>query len=443
MLSSFRHFGRRCWLLLLLSLLAGRPAAAHPMPNSVLLLRVHPQRIEADARIPLSELQPAFGHAVGDSAAAVLPHYGPLLRQYLARHIRLQSPDGRYWAVQVGPLGVRHQQNPLNGPYDELTAQLTMRPPTGADVRRFVLRDDAVLHQVVTHKILVAVRQDWATGQVSAADSAAAQVGVIELDVVNSVIPPLAVNLAEGSAWTGFAAMVQLGTRHIAEGTDHLLFLLALLLPAPLLVAAGGRRWGGFGGTRYSLRRLLLLVSAFTVGHSLTLLLGTLGWVRLPTQPVEALIAVSILVAAAHAVRPLFPGREAWVAAGFGLVHGLAFASTLAQLHLEAGPLVLSLLGFNLGIELMQLLVVACTVPWLLLLACTPYYRYGQVAGAAGAGAAAAAWLAERLSGQGNPLTRALTGVEAYAPWLLAALAIVAVLLHQHSRQLMRAAKLP
>lgn len=307
-------------------------------------------------------------------------------------------------------------------------ATLRLTPPPGAEVRRFVLRDDAVLHQVVTHKILVAVRQDWATGQVTT-EAAPAQVGVIELNIVDNIIPPLAVNLAAGSAWTGFAAMVQLGTQHIAEGTDHLLFLLALLLPAPLLVRFG--RWGKFGGVRYSLRRLLGLVSSFTAGHSLTLALGTLGWVRLPTQPVEALIAVSILVAAAHAVRPLFPGREAWVAAGFGLVHGLAFASTLALLHLEAGPLVLSLLGFNLGIELMQLLVVGLTVPWLLLLARTPSYRYVRLGGAALAGVAAAAWLAERLSGQANALTRALAGAVPYAPWLLAALAGAAVVLYQ------------
>jgi HupE / UreJ protein len=93
----------------------------------------------------------------------------------------------------------------------------------------------------------------------------------------------------------------------------------------------------------------LRIVTAFTLGHSLTLLAGALGWLRLPGQPVEILIAVSILVSAAHAQRPLFPGREAQVAAGFGLVHilvhGLAFTGTLAGLHLSAGPLALSILG--------------------------------------------------------------------------------------------------
>jgi hypothetical protein len=234
------------WLLLLVSLGRVSEVAAHPMPNSVVLLTVHAHRMDAAVQIPLTELQPAFGHAVGDSAAHLVARLGPALRAYLTQHIKLQSPDGRFWAVAVGALGVQETQNPMTGPYRELTAQVQLLPPAGADVRQFVLRYDAVIHQVVTHKILVAVRQDWAAGQV-ADDAEPVQVGVIELDVRNNVIPPLAVNLATGSVWAGFRAMVQLGIRHIAEGTDHLLFLLALLLPAPLLLSKA-RRWGRFGG---------------------------------------------------------------------------------------------------------------------------------------------------------------------------------------------------
>ena len=423
---------QRHWLLVLWLALGSLGAvAAHPMPNSMVLLTVQAHRIEAAVQIPLTELQPAFGHAVGDSSAHLVARLGPELRAYLAQHIKLQSPDGRLWAVAVGALGVQQTQNPLTGPYRELTAQVRLVPPAGADVRQFLLRYDAVLHQVVTHKILVAVRQDWATGQV-AADAEPAQVGIIQLDVRNNVIPPLPVNLAAGSAWAGFRAMVQLGTQHIAEGTDHLLFLLVLLLPAPLLVA--GRRWGSFGGVRYGLRRLLLIVTAFTLGHSLTLLLGTLGWVRLPSQPVEMLIAGSILVSAAHAWRPLFPGREAWVAAGFGLVHGLAFAGTLVSLHLDAGPMALSLLGFNLGIELMQLFVIGLTLPWLMLLSRTPAYAWVRVGGAALAALAAAGWLAERASGRANSLGQTAGQVAAYAPYGLALLAGLALLLTWRQR---------
>lgn len=166
------------WLLLVLVGL-GLPlaAAAHPMPTSVVLLTVHPDRIEAEVQIPLNELQAAFGHAVNDSSARLVARLGPALRTYLAQHMHPESPDGRPWTVAVGALAVRETKNPINGTYRELTAPVRLIPPAGADVRRFVFRYDAVVHQVVTHKILVAVRQDWARGQV--ADTAVAQVGII------------------------------------------------------------------------------------------------------------------------------------------------------------------------------------------------------------------------------------------------------------------------
>jgi hypothetical protein len=417
-------------MLFLFSLIvAGLPTTsnAHPMPNSVVLLNVHADRIDADVQIPLSELQAAFGHAVNDSSAGLVARLGPQLRAYLSQHIRPQSADGRSWRVSVDGLAVHETQNTINGVYRELVAQVRLSPPAGEAVRQFVFAYDAVLHQVVTHKILVSVRQDWARGQV--AEELPVQVGVIELDIVNNRILPLSIRLEAGSIWTGFRAMVALGMQHISEGPDHLLFLLVLLLPAPLLVSGGaGRRlgWGGFGGVRYSLRRLLLIVTAFTVGHSLTLLVGALGWVRLPAQPVEILIAVSILVSAVHALRPLFPGREAWVAAGFGLVHGLAFAGTLANLQLDAGPMALSILGFNLGIELMQLVVIGLTIPWLLLLSQTPLYPAIRIGGAVFAGLAASAWVAERVSGRANGVTAFIEQAASWAPWLLAGLALLA-----------------
>ncbi|GAB4006338.1 HupE/UreJ family protein [Spirosoma migulaei] len=406
------------------------------MPNSVVLLNVHANRIDAELQIPLVELQSAWGHAVNDSSAGLVERLGPQLRAYMKMHIHPQSPDGRFWTVSVGKLTVHESQNPINGVYRELTAQVQMMPPSGEDVRQFTFHYDVVLHQVRTHKILVSVRQDWESGQLVEAEPV--QVGTISLDIVNDRILPLPINLASGSPWTGFTAMIKLGTQHIAEGTDHLLFLLVLLLPAPLLVV--GKRWSRFGGVRYSLRHILLIVTAFTIGHSLTLLLGAMGWVRLPAQPVEILIAVSILVSAAHAVRPLFPGREAWIAAGFGLVHGLAFASTLANLQLDMGPMALSILGFNLGIELMQLLIIGLAIPWLMLLSRTPTYRIVRLTGAFLAAIAALAWVVERITGQPNFLTKEVEQVASYAPYGLGVLALMALLL---SWRMKRANQLP
>lgn len=413
------------WLVLLL-LVPAAPVAlqAHPMPNSVVLLDIHPRRVEAEIQLPIPELQYAFGQVLGAHPETIIERFGPELRAYLRKHVRPRSPDGRPWTVRVGQLHLSQATQTDTGPYQEVVARLLLLPPPGASPRTFTFDYDAIVHQVVTHVVLVSVRQDWDTGRL--AGQPPTQVGVIRLSPRDNLIPPLEINEAGGSRWTGFRSMVALGTAHIAAGTDHLLFLLALLLPAPLLVA--GRRWGRFGGTKYSLRRLLGIVTAFTLGHSLTLLAGALGWLRLPGGPVEALIAVSILVSAVHAWRPLFPGREAGVAAGFGLIHGLAFAGTLAQLQLDAGRMALSILGFNLGIELMQLAVIALTVPWLLLLSGSPRaYAWLRVGGAAFAGLAALAWLAERLTGHANTVTGVVARVADAAPWLLAALALAAL----------------
>ncbi|NML66172.1 HupE/UreJ family protein [Hymenobacter sp. RP-2-7] len=418
-------------LLIALLLLASRPASAHPMPTSRVLLDLQAQGVAAEVQLPLSELQLALGDKLDvlTTPAYLVERAGPALRAYLLAHVRATTPTGRPWTVAVRALAVGSAEQTATGPYQELTARLWLQPPPSASAREFTLAYDAIIHQVVTHAALVAIRQDWDTGVLA---EHPVEVGAIRLNARDNSINTLTIAPAAGSRWQGFRTLVALGMQHIGEGTDHLLFLLALLLPAPLLARSG--RWVGFGGVRYSLGRLLRIVTAFTLGHSFTLLLGALGWVRLPGQPVEVLIAVSILVSAVHAWRPVFAGREGWVAGGFGLVHGLAFASTLAGLHLDASRLALSILGFNVGIELMQLLVVALTVPWLLLLSQTPAYPAVRRGGAVLAGAAALAWLAERLTSQPNAVATLLSQAVPYAPWLLALLATAALLVHWRAR---------
>ncbi len=235
------------------------------------------------------------------------------------------------------------------------------------------------------------------------------------------------IDLSNGTVWRGFRSMVKLGMTHISEGTDHLLFLLTLLLPAPLLAVAG--RWGKFSSTRQALKTILKIVTAFTVGHSLTLIIGAVSRAQLPTQPIEVLIAVSIFVSALHALRPLFPTREVLVAGGFGLIHGLAFSFTLAELNLNTSQLVLSLLGFNLGIETMQLFIIALTMPWLILLARTPVYSTVRIIGASFAAVAALGWIAERIFAQANPVTLLVEVAAKQAIWitvLLVGLALIA-----------------
>lgn len=145
-------------------------------------------------------------------------------------------------------------------------------------------------------------------------------------------------------------------------------------------------------------------MSGFTIGHSLTLALAAGTAIALPARLVESLIAMSILVSALHAWRPLFPGREAWVATGFGLIHGMAFAETLAGLNFDVTTFVVSLGAFNLGIEMMQLSIIACVLPLLLALGRTRAYPTIRIGGSIVAGACASGWIGERAFGLSNPI---------------------------------------
>lgn len=213
--------------------------------------------------------------------------------------------------------------------------------------------------------------------------------------------------------------------RHIAAGTDHLLFLLALLLPAPLLVI--GPHWAGFAGVRHGLLQTLRLVTAFTIGHSITLAVAAWGLVHVPSRPVEVLIAISILVSAAHALRPLFAGREAVIAAFFGLIHGLAFATPLAGLGLGRWERAANILGFNLGIETMQLIVVAAIMPSLILLSRRRAYTFLRIGGALFAGLASVGWIAERLLNVHSGVDVIVDGVAHRAVWIAGALLLISI----------------
>lgn len=407
------------YLLMLALIVVSGQAFAHPMPNSMVLLNLQPDGVAAELQLPLSELQLAFGKDVASDASTLVERLGAQLSAYIIAHVRPVSDDNRAWSIAIRDMKVTAVEQSASGPYQELSVNLWLQPPAGASSRIFTLNYDVIIHQLVTHIALVSIRQDWEGGMYT--EQLPVEAGVIRLDVRSNTIPPLKIAQANGSYWNGFASMVKLGIHHIAEGTDHLLFVLVLLLLAPLL--AQGGKWNTFGGTRYTLMRLFRVVTAFTIGHSVTLLVGALGWLHLPSQPVEILIAFSILVSAVHAWRPIFPGREAYIAAGFGLIHGLAFAGILENLDLPVTPMMLSILGFNIGIELMQLFVIAITIPWLILLSKTIFYKSIRIAGAVLAAIAALGWLAERFLQQSNVLTQTVERMAAYSYWVVLVLA--------------------
>ena len=129
-----------------------------------------------------------------------------------------------------------------------------------------------------------------------------------------------------------------------------------------------------------------------------------------------------------HAWRPIFPGREPLVAAGFGLVHGLAFATIVANFGLGVEEKAMAILGFNLGIELVQLLVILAVMPSLLMLSRTRFYPILRTSGAALAGLAAIAWLIERVLDQANPVAQCIDWLLGYSAYLVAALTVGGVI---------------
>ncbi len=180
---------------------------------------------------------------------------------------------------------------------------------------------------------------------------------------------------------------------------------------------------------------MLRVVTAFTVGHSLTLIACALGWVSVPSAPVEVLIAASVGVAALHAVRPLARDGEVLVAGAFGLVHGLAFAGILTDLGLQGPTSLLALLALNGGVELAQLVTVALQFPSLHLASCTRWYGAVRLAGAAVALVAALGWALDRLGVLANPLAGLEDAVIGHPWWVVAGLAAGAGICHLLDRR--------
>jgi hypothetical protein len=168
-------------------------------------------------------------------------------------------------------------------------------------------------------------------------------------------------DLAAASLLHQFATFVHEGVWHIWIGYDHILFLVTLLLPAVLRRQEG--RWMAVPRFRDGLLHVIGIVTAFTLAHSCTLSLAALGVIGLPSRLVESVIAGSIIIAAVNNFYPLVTRRLWLVALAFGLAHGFGFASVLADLGLPRDARLVSLVAFNVGVELGQLAVVAAVFP--------------------------------------------------------------------------------
>ncbi len=207
--------------------------------------------------------------------------------------------------------------------------------------------------------------------------------------------PRQEVDLNEPVIAHGFLSYLEHGVRHILIGTDHVLFIIALLMVSVLRRDESG--WAPVERFGPALFNVVKIVTLFTIAHSVTLSAAALGWISLSPRGVESIIALSVFAAAVNNIKPFF-GDWTWgVIFGFGLFHGMGFASVLTHLTIELRLLVTSLLGFNLGVEIGQLGIIVLAFPVLYLMRETQLYRrFLLPVGSAAIALIAAVWFLER-----------------------------------------------
>lgn len=207
--------------------------------------------------------------------------------------------------------------------------------------------------------------------------------------------PSLSISPEQLSTWSTFVNYIGEGVYHIGIGLDHLLFISMLILPAVLRVK--DHVWEEVTSFRPALWNLLKVITAFTIAHSITLSLAALNLVSLPSRWVESAIALSIIVLALNIFYPLVKHDQWWLAFGFGLLHGFGFATVLMELEIPQSVLIQALLGFNLGVELGQLILVLLLFPLAYVLRASKFYQVPILYGSAAITLILASiWLLER-----------------------------------------------
>lgn len=368
-------------VLLPLALLAPRSAAAHAPGQSYIYLRIFDHEITVRLEVTTRDLNRALALGLPErdvERGAVEPHLDRI-RAYVEPQVRLAA-GGEALALRYDTFQL------LRTPVGTFV-QLVYHTGHLATIPEAIDVTYPVLFEVdPKHRNMLVIEHNWKTGTFNNESGVSL--------IFSPSAPEQTLELGRSTTLSGFVAFIRLGAWHIWAGLDHILFLIALVLPSVLARREDG--WVPVERFGEAFKNILIIVTFFTVAHSITLSLAALEVVRLPVVLVETVIALSIGVAALHNLVPRVRVREWVIAFVFGLFHGLGFAFILTDLGLEAKYLVLSLLGFNVGVELGQIAIIAVVFPVLFALRTTrvyrPVLRYGSVALIA----ISVLWVAER-----------------------------------------------
>ncbi|MFU2512158.1 HupE/UreJ family protein [Pseudoalteromonas sp. ASV78] len=229
----------------------------------------------------------------------------------------------------------------FNQPYVVIALQLAC--PTAASNDALTLAYTAFFETDANHKAIVTINQ--------------------QTRVISKDNPAQTFDFATSSYLTTFNQYVYQGVLHIWLGLDHILFLIALLLTCVLVRKTS--KWQGIESKATIFKHTAWIVTAFTLAHSITLTATAMQLVSPNSRWVELGIAISVLFAALNNIWPLVI-RLGWVTFAFGLLHGMGFASVLGELGLSSDYQLLSVLAFNLGVEIGQLAILVVALPVLI-----------------------------------------------------------------------------
>jgi hypothetical protein len=363
------------FLLVIAWLLFSCPAWAHKPSDSYLSLSVQHDRVEGQWDIALRDLADAIGlDGDGDSQLTwgEVRNKHEEITAYALSRLAL-SADRQPCTTQVLEQLIDHH---TDGAY----SVLRFRSSCGGPIDRLAVDYRLLFDLDAQHKGLLRLTQE---GRTSTA-------------ILSKESPVQEFSIAQRSRWTECRQFIHEGIWHIWLGFDHVLFLLTLLLPAVLIRTNG--RWEAADDFSSVCRNVVSIVTAFTVAHSLTLSLATLSIVQLPSRFVESTIAASVMLAGIGNLYPKMMSRRWMVAFGFGLIHGFGFAAVLTDLGLPQDALLLSLVSFNVGVELGQLALVAVFLPLAYLIRRSwSYSRLILTGGSLAVTAIALVWFTERV----------------------------------------------
>lgn len=353
--------------LLLAAWLLPCSARAHAVSHSYLDLTATSERLSGTWRVALRDLDGAIGldlDADGRVSDGEIAERSDAIQSYLLARIELEGADRACPFEATSPI--------VSGAHVVVTLH-------GACERSpLALRYDLFFDHDPAHQGYLSVKGSSDLQHVFSNEART-------LTIAQGPLPALA----------ALAQYLRQGIWHILIGADHILFLLTLLVGAVLRFERG--RHEPAPTLRAALSGVVKVVTAFTAAHSITLSLMALGFVAPPSRWVEVAIALSIAAAAANNLWPVVTRRTWILACCFGLIHGLGFASVLLELGLPRGRIVPALLGFNLGVEIGQLGIVALFFPVAFALrARASYRRYVIGAGSALVGVVGLVWALER-----------------------------------------------